>query len=331
VRFKDTINPDRAICRLIFSATFGVALLVGLANSPSSLAQDASVYGMNSYPPGYAPTGTSGYSAAPGFSPPVSPGIQPTVSQFRPDFVQSFTPDFWKGKSLVTGLQAGTVLTGVLQDKLSSKSSKVGDVFVIGLPDGYVENGNELLPKGTKILGAVTQVMSGQQSRNGQPGRVDIALQTLVLPDGRSTPVYALIERNPNLEFQEDPRTPKKGLPLGEYGQSLKSSAAGIVNSITRRATGLALYYPGRTGAELSMEPGQMLPLRLNRPLDLAALLRQPIPSEAAATVPGTASVSGLVDTQPPKAPPFRPATVPNEDTEDGQGSQPQSNIPDPF
>ena len=81
------------------------------------------------------------------------------------------------------------------------------------------------------------------------------------------------------------------------------------------------------------MEPGQMLPLRLNRPVDLAALMRQPIPDTTPGAVPGTASVPGLVETGPPKAPAFRPETVPNEDPnlDTGNSNQPGSNIPDPF
>jgi hypothetical protein len=179
------------------------------------------------------------------------------------------------------------------------------------LLDGYSQEDKELLPKGTKIVGAVTQVVSGQKSRSGQPGRIDISLQTLVLPDGRSTPIYAFIERNPNLEHQQDPNKQQKGLPLASYGQSLKNSVAAFGNAITKRAVGMNVYYPGRTGHELEMEPGEVLPLRLNRPLDLPGLLRQPVPSATGqanpyASTPGMVSTPGLVDTEQPRVPSFQ-------------------------
>ena len=234
MRIKATAIPGSSSLRYLSStgAACLLALILIWSGSPSGLAQNASQ-------PGY-----------PGFNPTVTPGIQPSVSSYTPDFMPRFSPDFWKAQSFMQGLQAGTVLTGVLQDKLSSKSSKVGEVFSIALLDGYSEAGKELLPRGTKIVGAVTQVISGRQSRNGQPGRIDISLQTLVLPDGRSTPIYAFIERNPNLEFQKDPSKVQKGPPLSGYGQSMKNSMAGFANSIGRRAVGMQLYYPGRVGLD---------------------------------------------------------------------------------
>jgi len=183
-------------------------------------------------------------------------------------------------------------------------------------------------------------VVSGQQSRSGQPGRIDISLQTLVLPDGRSAPIYAFIERNPNLEHQQDPNKQQKGLPLASYGQSMKNGLAGFANSITRRAVGMPLYYPGRAGHELSMEPGEVLPLRLNRPLDLPALLRQPVPGTTGqanpyASTPGMVSVPGLVDTEPPTAPSYQNQAQPPQVQDGGNpvvDDEPATKgIPDPF
>src|SRR6516162_11496271 len=148
MRIKATdISASSSLRHLSGAAGALLAMIVIFAGAASGQAQ-------NAVQPGY-----------PGFYPTVTPGVQPSVSSYTPDYVPSFSPDFWKGQSYMQGLQAGTVLTGVLQDKLSSKSSKVGDVFSISLLEGYSEAGKELLPKGTKIVGAVTQVVSGQQSR----------------------------------------------------------------------------------------------------------------------------------------------------------------------
>lgn len=265
--------------------------------------------------PGYCPQSIADEALDPGYLPTVTPGVQPTVPNYKIDHIPKFTADFWRGQTLNKVLPGGTVLTGVLQDKLSSKSSQVGDVFAIELTDGYSENGRELLPKSTKIVGCVRSVISGKLSRNAQPGRVEISLQTLVLPDGRSTPIYAFIERNPNLEFKKDPYQPKKNLPFTDYGRSLSSSVYSLGNTVSRRAIGMGLFYPGRTGAEFEMEQGEVLPLRLNRQLDVTALLKQPLPEpygpqSSQQPVWSTASqrgpaVPGMVDAAPPQAPPY--------------------------
>ena len=195
-----------------------------------------------------------------------------------PDYVAKFTPDFWQGAGSGSSnyLQPGSVLTGILQDKLSSKTSKAGDIFTIALPDGYTNGNCQLIAGGSKIVGVVVSATPAKLLAHGQPGRVELSLQTLVLPDGRSSPIYATIERNPNLDFAEDPSKRKKNPSLVQYAQSLKGTAYALVNSVSGRAIGMPFMYPGRTGKEFVLEPGVLLPIRLSRTLDLKALAQQP-------------------------------------------------------
>lgn len=197
------------------------------------------------------------------------------------DLMPKFTPDFWKGFKQPTFLPAGTVLTGVLQDKLSSKNSRVGDLFAIVLPDGYREAGNQLLPNGAKVVGAVANVLPASQMRNGNPGQIDITLQTLVLPDGRTTPIYGFIERNPNLAPNQNTSPTRKTLPIRQYLQSLKNSAVNMVNTVSRRSIGMSTYYPGQVGQDFLMEPGEVVPIRLSNAVDIDRLMAAPIPPTA--------------------------------------------------
>ena len=95
-------------------------------------------------------------------------------------------------------VDAGTVLNGTLVDELSSKKSKIGDTFSILLTEGYVRDNVQLIPANSKIVGAVNAVTPASTTSNGVAGSVQVSLQTLVMPDGRSMPISASILYNPN-------------------------------------------------------------------------------------------------------------------------------------
>jgi hypothetical protein len=275
--------------------------------------------------------------------------VDPAVagaSALRPDYVPRFTPDFWKGGSMNTYLEAGVVLTGTLADDLSSKKSQKGDVFTINLDNGYTFGGRQMVPADSKIVGVVVSVTPAKSLTHGMPGRLEISLQTFVLPDGRSTPVFGFIERNPNQEFKEDPAQVKKGPPLAGYANSLRGGANAFVSQVSRRALGMNIYNPGyRMGQDFTMNKGESLPIRLNRRLDIGKLMQEPIPPQGQAqgqgsaalpqgssVLPATApSVPGLAgpDYQPPTAPPYRPQT--QAAGAPGGQSVPNSNSADPF
>ncbi len=168
----------------------------------------------------------------------------------------------------ITGsrIQAGTVLNGVLDDDVSSKKSKVGDVFSISLPEGLQREGQELLPKMTKIVGTVTSVLSAKIQRPGMPGNIGISLQTLVLPDGRHMQFHGFMEHNPLLNSKRsafyNPAT-----TVAKYGRSVTH---GLTSSILG-GTGIR-YAKRQIGPELLLEKGEPIVLKVNRTLDLNTL-----------------------------------------------------------
>ena len=191
--------------------------------------------------------------------------------------VPKFTPDFWKGQ-LQRRVPAGAVLSGILEDDLSSAKSKAHDIFAIGLEDGFALNGEEVIPAGSKIVGTVLSVTSAKELRHGHPGKLEVSLKTLVLPDGRHIPFCGFIDSNPNHLSQNEPHKRYPGKSMAEYGQSLGAFFGSFTSGI-----GLALNRRQR-GQEFKLQKGEVLPVRLSRSLDMLPLVKPADP-----LVPGLA------------------------------------------
>src|SRR5690606_9731054 len=145
----------------------------------------------------------------------------------------------------------------------SSKKSERGDIFSIVLEDGYINNGQLIIPPGARILCTVVGTFAAANQRMGMPGRVTIALQTLVFPDGRSTKFFGLIDHNPAHDQLSEPKTKFAGFGLSDYGQSLK----GMVGSF---GSGIGWVQNRRLrGKEFLIEAGQRVAVRVNRTMDL--------------------------------------------------------------
>jgi hypothetical protein len=225
--------------------------------------------------------------------------------------VPKFSPDFLQRMQTGT-LPAGTVLTGILENDLSSKKSKAGDVFSIRLEDGFSINGTEVIPKQSKILGSVSTAVASHSRKAGHPGSLTIALQTLIFPDGRTTQFWGFIEHNPlrNSRNQSGSNISSKASGYG------KMASFGTLNFITRKV-GYNLRPANYFGQELKLDKGEVLPIRSNRPIDLtkmnAPIQTMPMPpgtvngvSQSGALPPGMSSIS---PNSAPGLPPYTPVT----------------------
>ncbi|HEY9733063.1 MAG TPA: hypothetical protein V6C89_14185 [Drouetiella sp.] len=275
---------------------------------------------------------------APGFSlPPMSSYNLPIPAGMRP--VQAFTPDFFKQVS-ATRLGAGTVLTGILEDDLSSAKNQVGDVFSIRLENGFSSNGQVIIPPQSKVLGSIISVKSARMQKFGAPGQMDVSLQAIVFPDGRSARIYGFVEHNPAMDLKHKDGT---GHALSGPYHTIKASALSVFAGINQK-TGLPIQMPNmRQGLDFTLAKGELLPVRLNRTCDLSNMAAPPVipgTAMAPATLPNfTPSADGM----PPTAPQIGqaatagllPGLAPNEDSHFGLSSpvkpMPQSDLPDPF
>jgi hypothetical protein len=275
---------------------------------------------------------------APGFTlPSMSSYNLPIPAGMRP--VQAFTPDFFKQVS-ATRLGAGTVLTGILEDDLSSAKNQVGDVFSIRLENGFTSNGQVIIPPQSKVLGSIISVKSARMQKFGAPGQMEVSLQAIVFPDGRSARIYGFVEHNPAMDLKHKDGT---GHALSGPYHTIKASALSVFSGLNQK-TGLPIQMPNmRQGLDFTLAKGELLPVRLNRTCDLSNMAAPPV-------IPGTAMAPATLpnftppaDGMPPTAPAIGqaatagllPGLAPNEDSHFGLSSpvkpMPQSDLPDPF
>lgn len=289
----------------LFALAFIALLTLQPGLTPVAMAQlDPTTQGLPPYSPASPVSAGMSSGATPGTlnsPPPVvggMPGLKSSRSRFNPanmptspadprmqqqlGFVPKFTPDFLQ-KLQASNLPSGTVLTGILEDTISSKKSKAGDIFAIRLEDGYTLNGVEVIPKQSKILGSVSSVLSSRTRHGAQPGTLTISLQTLIFPDGRTTPFWGFIEHNP---LQDN---------TNQSGNHIKSKAAGYgrmatfgtANFITSKVGYRML--PPNFGKELELQKGEVLPVKTNRTMDLS---KMNAPVQTSAMPPG--AVNGM-------------------------------------
>lgn len=232
--------------------------------------------------------------------------------------------DFWTGQHpmIASRVQPGVVLTTVMEHDLSSATAKVGDVFSLRLDDGYVRNGMQVIPVGSRIICSVTAVTPARNLRGGLAGRLDVSLQSLVFPDGQHVPIYGFIDSNPNHAFDKEPVTRNAGSDIRDYGQQVSamfgSFTSGLGTTMAKRHRGL----------DFELDKGELIPVRLNRTLIVPESIVQPYtvqslqsgtpspattaPTQAAGPEPGppeqsAANLQGAQrQTMPPNAPPMQ-------------------------
>ncbi|MBU6451432.1 MAG: hypothetical protein KGS72_06620 [Cyanobacteria bacterium REEB67] len=251
-------------------------------------------------PAGPAPSGpiTSGFLQQPANNPfadlnkggaPIGGGIPGTGAGYG---AATGAPNFPVGQGsnsiiqqlLSTRIPAGTVLTGTLNDDLSSHKSEVGDLFSIVLKDGFFLNGNEVIPRNARIVGTVVSVTRARSSNGmGMPGNMSIGLTTLVFPDGRSMPFGGQLDHNPAAIQKKPPKVVGSGFGIKQYGQQLSSMFGSFGNG-----SGLGMSLRNR-GPEFEIKKDTLVPVRVNRTLDLTKMVAPIVPPAVGPSGPSTA------------------------------------------
>lgn len=186
-------------------------------------------------------------------------------------------PDVLK-QILSTRIAAGTVLTGVLADDLSSSKSLPQDLFSIVLPDGYFANGVEVIPPNSRIVGTVVSVAPARTMRGvSTPGNLQVGLTTLVFPDGRSCKFSGYLDRNPAHDLAQPPQLRSSSMNFSDYKRDLSS----FMNSVTA-GIGIRPTFRYR-GPEFNLKAGTMVPVRLNATVDVSRMTAPTVVNSAAA------------------------------------------------
>lgn len=284
-------------------------------------------------PNGYGAQGNYGAQGGYGAQVPIATGQmapgQTMPGQLHNSMPPQFNKNFWQGGLSSNQIPTGSVLTGILENTISSSQSHVGDTFGIALPGGFAPNGQQLLPQGTRLIGSVTATTPAARLRNGQAGSLQIAIQSLILPDGITVPFSGVIETNPNHIFKEPPQQRNAGFSLADYGQQV----GGMLGSFTN-GSGYLLNQRLR-GKDFLLQKGEAIPIRVTSSVVLPINQQANVlPQTAPLAVPGLAELAPAI---PGTAPALNSAVIPGlVDATPGSfnqqlQSEPEQQTPDPF
>jgi hypothetical protein len=81
-------------------------------------------------------------------------------------------------------LNEGTIVSVQLDQDLNSKTANVGDIVALELSEPLMAGTREVLSKGLKVSGVVTQ--AGKARGMGKAGNLTFTINYITLPDGRS-------------------------------------------------------------------------------------------------------------------------------------------------
>ncbi len=180
--------------------------------------------------------------------------------------VNGFNPSFLQ-QQLTYSINAGTIITGIMATPISSKLSQPGTIIAIDLPLGYKSNNTTLIPPGSKIIGVVMNTSPSATLNHGHPGRIELSLQTLVFPSGKSTEFHGFISHNVSQDQIKEALTKSAGFDVKDYPQLgtsfLRSFTLGI-GAFTKK---------NNQGGDLNIAAGTMIPIKLTRRLDLAQMI----------------------------------------------------------
>lgn len=253
---------------------------------------------------------------------------------------------FWSGQhpNLVGRVAPGVVLSGVLENTISSVKSKPGDTFAFTLPDGFVKGGTQVIPPGSRVLGVVTSVTPAKSLRGGHAGSLQVSLQSLVFPDGAHVPFHGFIDANPAHELKNPPAKRFAGSDLRDYGQRVSAMFGSFTSGL---GTTMARRYRGN---DFVLEKGEMVPIRINRTLTVPdqyitqANIQPVVPTQVPAaqgqtTARGMAAPPALLmnQAQPQAAPPATNAAGLIDQSQDpfnqpvNQPFDAVNGMPDPF
>ncbi len=89
-------------------------------------------------------------------------------------------------------IPSGTIVAVELSKSVDAKKAKVGDKIEAKLPADVLSHGKVAIPRNTKIIGHVTEVKA--HSKESPDSRVGIAIDRMVMKDGREVPIEAAVQ-----------------------------------------------------------------------------------------------------------------------------------------
>ncbi len=139
-------------------------------------------------------------------------------------------------------------VTGELEGKLDSKTAKVGDRVVLKTTEKVVTADGTLIPRGTRLVGHITQVQASDSSH--PVSQMGIAFDHAELKNGQSIAIFTLIRgvnHSPGVMAMNSMNGDR---PMGGMGDSTNGSVMAGGDATTGASRG------GRSGGGQSGIPG---------------------------------------------------------------------------
>lgn len=134
-------------------------------------------------------------------------------------------------------LPAGTPIKLMLMEMLSTKTSKIGDPFLMALYDDVKIEGSEaVIPKGSKAAGKVVALKKFKQFSNA--AGIGVELSVLILPDGTEVKLEAQKKKKGTnyfftIENLDPPKPTPSELAKNSDASDLKKAMAEIMAGLT--------------------------------------------------------------------------------------------------
>jgi hypothetical protein len=157
---------------------------------------------------------------------------------------------------------SGTQLVVALQNDLSSKTASPGEPFEARVAKSIVIDGRVAVPAGSRVLGTVTDVISGSRKIGGIP-TLGLSFDSLVLPDGQRVRIDGDLVEHGASERGQDTAKILGGTAAGAIlGHQIKNNNGGkIIGGLIGGALGAVAAQ--KTGTEVQIAAGSELTIAL--------------------------------------------------------------------
>lgn len=185
-------------------------------------------------------------------------------------------------KGQVSVIPAGTSFNVKVNDEISSKTAKLGQIFVVNLSNPLVVNGKEIIPAGSEAVGQVTYVKPA--ARMATDAQLEVKFTKVKLPNGQIVPVMgkiATIDKTGILKGGSVKSQLVKGTQLTSTGiaggaltgltigaMASHATAGTIVGTSLGGVIGLG-WFVGKKGKEIILSSGTDVVVSLEQPLTI--------------------------------------------------------------
>ncbi|MEP7009872.1 MAG: glycine zipper 2TM domain-containing protein [Acidobacteriota bacterium] len=166
---------------------------------------------------------------------------------------------------------AGAHLTVELLGGLSSATAKTGDTFRVRVARDVGVDGETVIPEGAEVQGVVGEA-SG--ARRGSPARLELRFTDLVLPDGETLPIHAVLQQigeqaSPGRKAAAVGGGAAAGAVLGRALSGSGSRGAGTVIGALVGALAGAAIASHSTPEQIEIPAGTLMVLKLDRDAEI--------------------------------------------------------------